>query len=159
MYEEELQKLNALSKIFNDIKNKVILLKLINKAKLEYDKNNLEAGRKVLIEAYLLDKNNPTVIRGLGCIKLYNGKYNIAEKYFKKALKLSEKKEMEYTLLGILYYFKDNLDESIKYFNKAIEINDNYEAAYNGRNQAMLENHLKIADLQEVLIKSEFKKY
>ena len=36
------------------------------------------------------------------------------------------------------------LDEAVKYFNLAIDANDNYDKAYEGRNQAMLENHLKI---------------
>ena len=41
----------------------------------------------------------------------------------------------------------------VEYFNYAIDENDNYDKAYEGRNQAMLENHLKIIDLQEALKK------
>ena len=48
---------------------------------------------------------------------------------------------------------QDRLDEAIENFNLAIENNDNYDSAYEGRNQAILENHLKILDLQEVLKK------
>ena len=51
------------------------------------------------------------------------------------------------------YYLQDKLDEAIKYFNLAIENNEEYTDAYDGRNQAMLENHLKIMDLQESLKK------
>ena len=60
---------------------------------------------------------------------------------------------MEYSLLGTIYYLQENLDEAVKYFNLAIDANDDYDAAYEGRNQAMLENHLKILDLQDSLKK------
>ena len=48
---------------------------------------------------------------------------------------------------------EDKLDEAVKYFNLAIDENDDYSSAYEGRNQAMLENHLKIIDLQDSLKK------
>ena len=50
--------------------------------------------------------------------------------------------------------YQDKLDEAIEYFNLAIDNNDDYEYAYDGRNQAMLENHIKIADLQDYLRKN-----
>lgn len=74
-----------------------------------------------------------------------------------EALSYSVKKEVEYTILGTLYHSQNNFDEAIKYYNLAIEQNDNYDFAYEGRNQAMLENHLKILDLQDELIKRELK--
>ena len=129
----------------------MILLKLITRAKSEYDKYDYEAGRRSLLEAYLIDKKNPIILRGLGCISQFSGKYNLAAKYFKKALKYSEKKEVEYTLLGVLYYLQDKLEEAIEYFNLAIDNNDEYDYAYEGRNQALLENHIRIADLQDSL--------
>jgi len=51
------------------------------------------------------------------------------------------------------YYLQDKLDEAVENFNLAIDKNDNYTQAYEGRNQAMLENHVKILDLQESLKK------
>ena len=72
---------------------------------------------------------------------------------FKKALKYSSAKEVEYSLIGMAYYLQEKLDEAVEYFNLAIDANDNYDKAYEGRNQAMLENHLKIIDLQESLKK------
>ncbi len=133
------------------INSKFMLLKLITEAKYEYDKYDYEAGRRSLIEAYLIDKKSPVVLRGLGCINQYKGKYNLAEKFFKKALRYSEKKEVEYTLLGVLFYVQNKLDEAIKYFNLAIDSNDDYDYAYEGRNQALLENHIRISDLQDSL--------
>ena len=50
---------------------------------------------------------------------------------------------------------KENLEEAIKYFNLAIDENDNYDSAYEGRNQAMLENHVNILDLQDTLIRQK----
>ena len=47
----------------------------------------------------------------------------------------------------------DNFEEAIKYYNLAIEMNENYELAYEGRNQSMLEKHLQILDMQDSLIK------
>ena len=150
---EEVEKLNELADFFRRMNSKITLLKLITKAKSEYDKYNYEAGRKSLIEAYLIDKNNPVVLRGLGCINQFKGKWNSAIRYFKKALRYSNKKEVEYTLLGMAYYLQGKFDEALVYFNSAIENNDNYDKAYEGRNQTMLENHLKIVDLQESLKK------
>ena len=53
----------------------------------------------------------------------------------------------------MVYYLEDRLDEAVENFNLAIDENDSYTKAYEGRNQAMLENHVKILDLQEALKK------
>ena len=151
--EEELEKLNELSDFFHRMNRKILLLKLINQAKSEYDKYDYSAGRRTLVQACLIDRKNSTVLRGLGCIHQFSGKLELAKRYFKTALKYSDNKEIEYTLLGMVYYLQDNLDEAIVNFNCAIDNNENYEKAYEGRNQAMLENHLKIIDLQEALKK------
>ena len=79
------------------------------------------------------------------------GNFSKALEYYNKALENSERKEIEYTLIGTIYYLQDDLDNAIKNYNRAIDANDNYDSAYEGRNQAMLENHLKIADFQEQL--------
>ena len=150
---EEVEKLNEISDYFKRMKNKILLLKLINQAKSEYDKYNFEDSRKSLIEAYLIDKKNPVVFRGLGCIKQFRNKFNSAIRYFNMALKYSNKKEVEYTLLGMVYYLQGKLDEAVEYFNLAIDSNDNYDNAYEGKNQSILENHLRIVDLQETLKK------
>ena len=150
---EDVEKLNELAEFFRRMNSKILLLKLITQAKSEYDKYDYEAGRKSLIEAYLIDKHNPVVLRGLGCFNQFKGKWNNAIRYFNAALKYSDKKEVEYTLLGMVYYIQNKLDEAVEYFNLAIDINNNYDPAYEGRNQSMLENHLKIVDLQESLKK------
>ena len=145
--------LNKITEHIKRINSKMLLLQLIIKAKSEYEKYDYDSGRRSLIEAYLIDKKRAVVLRGLGCINQFRGKYEVASRYFKRALKYSDKKEVEYALLGVLYYIQDKLDEAIKYFNLAIDCNDDYEYAYEGRNQAMLENHIKIADLQDSLKK------
>jgi len=149
----DIDKLNEIFANIQRINSKVILLKLIKQAKFEYDKCDYEAGRKSLIQAYFEDRKNPVIYRGLGCISQYNGKYNFAIRMFNLALKYSLKKEVEYTLIGMTYYLLNDLDEAVKYFNLAIDENGQYDYAYEGRNQAMLENHLKVADLQESLKK------
>ena len=151
--DDEIEKLNEIADFFRRMNSKILLLKLVKQAKTEYDKYDYQAGRKSLIEAYLIDKNSPVVLRGLGCINQFQGKFNSAIRYFNKALRFSENKEIEYTLLGMAYYMQDKLDEAVDNFNLALDKNDNYDKAYEGRNQAMLERHLKIVDLQESLKK------
>lgn len=150
---KEEQKLNELSDFFKRMSNKIKLVKLITQAKNEYDKYYLKSGYKALEEAYRLDKTNPTILRGFGCFKQAEGNYEEAIEFFKKALEYSSAKEVEYSLIGMAYYLQEKLDEAVEYFNLAIDANDNYDKAYEGRNQAMLENHLKIIDLQESLKK------
>ena len=150
---EEKQKLNELSDFFKRMSNKIKLVKLITQAKNEYDKYDLKSGYKALEESYRLDKTNPTILRGFGCFKQAEGNYEEAIEFFKKALEYSSAKEVEYSLIGMAYYLQEKLDEAVEYFNLAIDANDNYDKAYEGRNQAMLENHLKIIDLQESLKK------
>ena len=53
----------------------------------------------------------------------------------------------------MVYYLQEKLDDAVQYFNLAIDENEDYTSAYEGRNQAMLENHVKILDLQESLKK------
>lgn len=138
---------------FHEMSKKIKLISLIEKAHIEYEKYDLENGFLTLMEAYELDKENPTILRGFGCFWQAKEDYDKAIMYYKRALNFSTQKEIEYTLIGTAYYLQDDLDKAIEYFNLAIEENDTYEEAYEDRNQAMLENHLKIVDLQESLKK------
>ena len=149
----ELTRLNQISEFFKRTSAKVKLITLIKKAKKEYDSFDYTSGIQTLEEAYKLDPSNPAVLRGLGCMKQFNKEYDTALEYFYKALEFSDKKEVEYTLIGMVYYLEDRLDEAVESFNHAIDANADYTEAYEGRNQAMLENHLKIIDLQEALKK------
>ena len=145
--------LRGISARFRTLSAKIKLISLLETAKNEYEKHNLKEGYDALIEAYELDKKNPVTLRGLGCFKQSEGDFESAIDYYKKALEFSETKEIEYTLIGAAFYLQDKLDDALIYFNKAIDENDNYDPAYEGRNQAMLENHLKLVDLQESLKK------
>ena len=149
----ELIRLNQISEFFKRASAKVKLITLIEKAKKEYDSFDYTSGIQTLEEAYKLDPSNPAVLRGLGCMHQFNKKYDRALEYFEKALEFSTSKEIEYTLIGMVYYLEDRLDEAVENFNLAINENDSYTKAYEGRNQAMLENHVKILDLQEALKK------
>ena len=148
-----IDKFDEIYEYIRRINSKVLLLALIKQAKAEYEKCDYEAGRKSLIQAYFQDKKNPVIYRGLGCISQYSGKYNSAIRFFNLALKYSKKREVEYTLIGMTYYMQDKLEDAVKYFNLAIDVNDSYDSAYEGRNQAMLEYHLRVADLQASLKK------
>jgi len=149
--EEEIKKLNEIADFFNRINKKIILLNLINKAKAEYDKSDFKEGKNTLLEAYNIDKNNSAVLRGLGNLELFEKNFDKSIEFYTEAIENSDNKEIEYTLIGMAYYLQDKLDEALKYFNLAIDENENYTSAYEGRNQTMLENHLKIIDLQEGL--------
>ncbi len=120
------------------------------------DINNLLYNFKEKINVLLKLTHNPEdpdALRGLGLEMQKKGNFDKALEYYFDALKNSSRKEIEYTLIGTIYYLKEELDSALKYFELAIEENDNYEPAYEGRNQTMLENHLKIAELQDRLIK------
>jgi tetratricopeptide (TPR) repeat protein len=151
--EEELEKLNKITDFFRRMNTKIRLFDLIESAKAEYDKYEYDSAKSSLEEAYRLDSKNAVVLRGLGCVAQFEKNFDKAIEYFQSALNFSGKKEVEYTLIGMAYYLQDKLDEAVKYFNLAIDENDSYDKAYDGRNQAMLENHLKIIDLQESLKK------
>ena len=150
---EEEQKLREISGFFRRMTGKVKLIKLITQAKQEYDKYDYNAGVKTLEEAYRLDDKNPVVLRGLGCMNQFLGNFDKAIAFYKQALEYSDAEEVEYTLIGMAYYLQDKLDEAVEYFNLAIDKNDDYESAYEGRNQAMLESHVRILDLQDSLKK------
>ena len=141
MFEDEIKDFNTISKNLRKLNKKIKLLGLLQKAKKEYDKNNLE------------DPKNPSALRGIGCVMQSKGNYNEALRFYNKALKNSKNKEIEYTLIGTVYYNQNDLENAIKFYNLAIETNDNYDLAYEGRNQSMLENHLQILDMQDELIR------
>lgn len=150
---DEVQNLKNLSSFFKKMSGKMRIYTLLTSAKLEYDKYNYEGARSLLEELLSQNPDNTTALRGLGCIELAEKNYEKAFFLFNKALDNSDKKEVEYTLLGIVFYLQEKLDEALEYFNLAIDTNDDYTEAYEGRNQTMLENHIKLADLQESLIK------
>lgn len=150
---DKIEILNEIADNIRRINSKVLLFSLLNQAKEEFEKCDFTSGRKSLIQAYLINKKNADILRGLGCIKQHEKKYNSAIRYYKTALKYSKKKEVEYTLIGIVLYYQNRFDEALEYFNLAIDENNDYDSAYEGRNQTLLERHLKIIDLQETLKK------
>lgn len=153
MNEQDYQKLQELAATFRRINGKVKLLGLLRKAKNEYDKNKFSDCQNTCDEILVNDPENAIALRGLGCVAQAMGNDEEALKYYFKALDFSKNKEIEYTLIGTIYYNQDDYENAIKHYNIAIEINDNYDPAYEGRNQSMLENHLQILDMQDELIK------
>lgn len=150
---DELKRLEEIKDFFKRTNTQIKLITLIKRAKQEYEKYDYKSSLDFLEEAYSINPKNPVVLRGLGCLKQFNKEYDKALEYYTKALEYSDAKEIEYTLIGMLYYLNDKLDEAVENFNLAIDVNDDYTQAYEGRNQAMLENHIKILDLQEALKK------
>ena len=155
MQENELEQLKKLAKSLREYSGKIKIISLLNKAKLEYDSNKFLDCEQSCKEILIIDSQNAVALRGLGCVAQAGGNYKKAEKYYKKALKFSKNKEIECTLIGTIYYLQEDLETALKYYNKAIDINDDYDNAYEGKNQAMLEKHLKLIDLQDSLIKQK----
>ena len=155
MQENDLKELLNLAKSLRNLNSKIKLITLLEKAKKEYESNKFSDCEKTCKEILKTNPQNPTALRGLGCVAQASGDYKTAEKYYKKALKTSENKEIEYTLIGTIYYLQEDLETALDYYNKAIDTNDDYDNAYEGRNQAMLEQHLKLIDLQDRLIKQK----
>ena len=153
MQENDSELVSSLLKTFNRLNGKLKLLNLLTKAKLEYDKHNFEDCKTTCEESLKLFPQNSIALRGLGCVAQSQGDYKKALEYYKLALKNSETKEIEYTLIGTLYYLQDNFEKAVEYYNMAIDVNDDYDPAYEGKNQSILERHLQIVDLQESLIK------
>lgn len=154
---KELDKINNITKSIKGINQKFTLLKLLRSAKEEYEKNNYEDCVEACLKILESNPKNPVALRGMGCAMQSMLQPERAIEYYKEALKYSDKKEIEYTLLGTIYYIQNDFEEALKYYNLAIEANDNYDLAYEGRNQAMLENHLILADLQDSLIEREIR--
>ena len=157
MDNEDLEKLKNFGSKMKQLNKKFKLLNLLRSAKEEYDKTQYEDCIKTCEEVLETDHNNPIALRGLGCSMQTMGDFEKAKEYYKKALEFSKNKEIEYTLLGTVYYLEDNLDKALEYYNSAIDVNDNYDPAYEGKNQTMLERHLQIIDLQDMLIRNELK--
>ncbi|MCQ2754000.1 MAG: tetratricopeptide repeat protein [bacterium] len=153
MYEKELEDLKNIGQTIKRVGSKIKLLVLLEKAKKEYDETQFAECKNTCLNALENNPDNPVALRGLGCVEMSLGNYKNAISYFEKALKNSAKKEIEYTLIGSVYYLEDNFDKAIEYYNKAIDVNDNYDEAHDWKNQSILERHLKIADLQDNLIK------
>ena len=154
---DELNKIRDITSSINKINQKFKLLKLLRIAKEEYDKNNYENCIGNCLEILKINPENSVALRGLGCSNQSLGKFDEAINYYKKALKYSQNKEIEYTLLGTVFYKQNDFENALKYYNLAINTNDNYEPAYEGRNQTILENHLMLADLQDELIERELR--
>lgn len=155
MQNDDIKKLKNIAKSLRKLNAKIKLISLLDKAKKEYESNNLSDCEKTCKEILSSNPHNSIALRGLGCIAQAKYDYKNAEKYYNKALENSNNKEIEYTLLGTIFYLQDNLEKALEYYNLAIDTNDDYDKAYEGRNQAMLEQHLKIIDLQDSLIKQK----
>ena len=154
---ENIERINKITQSIRHINQRFRLLKLLRIAKEEYDRNNYEGCVDTCLKILETNPENPVALRGLGCAMQSLCKPDEAIRCYEEALKYSEKKEIEYTLIGTVYYIQDNFEEALKYYNLAIEANDDYEPAYEGRNQTMLENHLMLVDLQDELIEREIR--
>ena len=152
MSDLDAEKLKDIAKRIRGLNAKVKLIALLEKAHNEYEQNNLEDCIKTCKKVLKTNPNNPTALRGLGCVMQAQQNYKKALEYYNSALEFSQNKEIEYTLLGTVYYNENNFEEAIKYYNLAIDTNDNYEPAYEGKSQSILENHLEILDMQDALI-------
>lgn len=150
-------KINEISESIRRINQRFRLLKLLRTAKEEFDRNNYEGCIDTCLKILETNPENSVALRGLGCSMQALGKPDEAIRCYEAALHYSEKKEIEYTLIGTVYYIQDNLEEALKYYNLAIDNNDDYEPAYEGRNQTMLEQHLMLVDLQDELIEREIR--
>ncbi|MBQ7764365.1 tetratricopeptide repeat protein [bacterium] len=155
MENHEIDKLKELGGFFRKMNGKMKLVSLLKKAKEEYDKNNFAESLSNCKKALEQDPQNSVALRGLGCIMQATGNNKQALKFFARALEYSQNKEIEYTLIGTLYYKEKKFEEAIKYYNLAIDINDSYDEANSGLGQALLENHLEILDMQDRLISRE----
>ena len=156
MDEKDIEELQSLSSHMRRVSKKLKLLNLLRSAKEEYESNNFEDCIKICEKALEQNPDNSAALRGLGCSMQALGEFGKAMEYYKKALEFSDSKEIEYTLLGTVCYLEDNLEDAFKYYNLALDLNEGYDPAYEGKNQAMLEHHLQIVDLQDSLIRNEF---
>lgn len=154
---ENIERINEITQSIKHINQRFRLLKLLRTAKEEFDRNNYDGCIDTCLKILETNPDNPVALRGLGCAMQALGKPDEAIRCYDEALKYSEKKEVEYTLIGTVYYIQDNFEEALKYYNLAIDNNEDYEPAYEGRNQAMLENHLMLVDLQDELIEREIR--
>lgn len=152
MNEKDIEKLRRLSSSLHRLNGRIKLIGLLERAKSEYEQNKLTDCEETCRKILKTEPENPIALRGLGCVFQSKNDNRNALKYYKKALEYSKNKEIEYTLIGTIYYNKDHLEKAIEYYNKAIDINDDYNPAYEGKNQSMLEKHLQILDLQDSLI-------
>ena len=155
MPDRDVEDLKNLAGRIRNLNAKIKLISLLEKARDEFDQTKHSDCQKTCKEILKINPLNPTALRGLGCVMQAQNNLKKALEYYFKALDFSQNKEIEYTLIGTIYYIEENLDEAIKFFNLAIDCNGDYDPAYEGRNQSMLENHLKIADLQDRLIKQK----
>ena len=155
MSKHEIEKLQEISNTLRRINAKLTLFSLLRQAKSEYEENNYDNCAEICQQILDSNPDNSVALRGLGCVAQANGNFKLALKYYKKALKTSLNKEIEYTLIGTLYYLEDKYEKAVKYFNLAIDVNDEYDEAYEGKSQSILEKHLQILDLQDSLIKKE----
>ena len=153
MLDKDIEKIKNLANRLRLLNGKIKLISLLERAHDEYKQNNYNECENTCKKILNSEPNNFVALRGLGCIAQSKKDYNLALHFYKKALETSITKEIDYTLIGTIFYLQENLEEAIKYFNLAIDENENYDFAYEGRNQAMLENHLKLIDLQDSLIK------
>ena len=150
-------KINEISESIRRINQRFRLLKLLRIAKEEFDRNNYEGCVDTCLKILETNPENSVALRGLGCAMQALGKPDEAIRCYEEALQHSEKKEIEYTLIGTVYYIQDKFEEALKYYNLAIDNNEDYEPAYEGKNQTMLEQHLMLVDLQDELIEREIK--
>ena len=104
MNDEEFEKLKEYGGYFRKINGKIKLLSLLRKAKAEYNQSKLSDCLSTCKKILAQDPKNPAALRGIGCVMQSMGNNHQAVKFYKQALELSENKEIEYTLIGTIFY-------------------------------------------------------
>ena len=70
---------------------------------------NISSAKKYLLKAQDLEPDNPSLLNDLGRVYTFEGDYEKADSYFKNALKLKQKQQINYRHVLITYeYMSDN---------------------------------------------------
>jgi tetratricopeptide (TPR) repeat protein len=80
-----------------------------------------------------LDPKRPQLFNNRGLTLSAQGRYELAEKDFQKAIQLAPKYAQAYANLGWLYFLTDKMAEAIQQYNKAIELEKDNASHYINR--------------------------
>jgi tetratricopeptide (TPR) repeat protein len=74
-----------------------------------------------------LDANEPDCQNTLGWVHLYRRSFDLAERYYRRALELNPNDAEQVAYMGVLHAFFGNLDESLTSFRKAQQLDPFFE--------------------------------
>ena len=103
---------------------------LLDEADKAFEEGDMQAAKRLLLEAQTKDEKHIDILRKLGFIAAKEGQLDEAIEYYDKALTIDSQDDMVHNAIASIYRQQGEFEKAREHYEKAIAIDPNYEVSY-----------------------------